>query len=144
MMVILTGVRWYFNIILIYKSLIISDVEYLMYHLAICMSWEKTVFKDNLFITRKFAKKFNTENKYTCFSSFFLYGLLWWLSWERICLQYARPGFDPWIGKIHWKREQLPSQVFWPGESHGLYSPWLMKGQTQLNDFNFHFSFSCT
>ena len=26
--------------------------------------------------------------------------LLWWLRWLRICLQCARPGFDPWIGKI--------------------------------------------
>ena len=27
-------------------------------------------------------------------------GLPWWLSWERICLQLGRPGFDPWVGKI--------------------------------------------
>ena len=31
-----------------------------------------------------------------------------------------------WIlsGKIPWKRERLPTPVFWPGEFHGLYSPW--------------------
>ena len=29
---------------------------------------------------------------------------------------------DPWIGKI-WRRERLPTPVFWPGESHGLCSP---------------------
>ena len=23
-----------------------------------------------------------------------------------------------------WKRERLPSPVFWPGDFHGLYSPW--------------------
>ena len=33
-------------------------------------------------------------------------------------------GFDPWVGKIPWKRERLPTPVFWPGEFHGLYSPW--------------------
>ena len=33
-------------------------------------------------------------------------------------------GFDPWIGKIPWRREQLPTPVFWPEEIHGLYSPW--------------------
>jgi len=22
-----------------------------------------------------------------------------------ICLQCRRPGFDPWVGKIHWRRE---------------------------------------
>ena len=35
----------------------------------------------------------------------------------------ARPGFDPWVGRIPWRREQLPTPVFWPGEFHGLYSP---------------------
>ena len=35
-----------------------------------------------------------------------------------------RPGFDPWVGKITWRRERLPSPVFWPGEFHGLYGPW--------------------
>ena len=32
--------------------------------------------------------------------------------------------FDPWVGKIPWKRERLPTLVFWPGEFHGLYSLW--------------------
>ena len=31
-------------------------------------------------------------------------------------------GFNPWVGKIPWRREWLPTLVFWPGESHGLYS----------------------
>ena len=37
-------------------------------------------------------------------------------------LQYGRPGLVPWVGKIPWRREQLPTPVFWPGEVHGLYS----------------------
>ena len=45
-----------------------------------------------------------------------------WLSWFH--LQCRRPGFDPWVGKILWKRERLPTPVFWPGEFHGLYRPW--------------------
>ena len=28
-----------------------------------------------------------------------------------------------WVGKISWRRERLPTPVFWPGEFHGLYSP---------------------
>ena len=32
------------------------------------------------------------------------------------------------IGKIPWKRERLPILVFWPGESHELYSPWSHRG----------------
>ena len=31
---------------------------------------------------------------------------------------------DTWVGKIPWRRERLPIPVFWPGEFHGLYSPW--------------------
>ena len=31
---------------------------------------------------------------------------------------------DPWVGKSSWRREKLPTPVFWPGEFHGLYSPW--------------------
>ena len=39
-------------------------------------------------------------------------------------LQCGRPMFDPWVGKIPWRRERLPTLVFWPGEFHGLYRPW--------------------
>ena len=39
-------------------------------------------------------------------------------------LQCVRPGFDPWVGKVPWRRESLPTPVLWPGELHGLYSPW--------------------
>ena len=31
---------------------------------------------------------------------------------------------NPWVGKIPWRRERWPTAVFWPGEFHGLYSPW--------------------
>ena len=51
-------------------------------------------------------------------------GLPLWLSWERICLQCGRPRFDPRVGKIPWRRERLPTPVFWPGEFHGVYSLW--------------------
>ena len=31
---------------------------------------------------------------------------------------------ETWVGKIPWRRERLPIPVFWPGEFHGLRSPW--------------------
>ena len=34
----------------------------------------------------------------------------------------GRPGFNPWVEKIPWRRERLPTPGFWPGEFHGLYS----------------------
>ena len=38
---------------------------------------------------------------------------------KRIHLQCGRPGFDPWVGKIPWRRAWQPIPVFLPGES-----PW--------------------
>ena len=40
-----------------------------------------------------------------------------------------RHGFNPWVGKIPWRREWQPTPVFLAGESHGQrslagYSPW--------------------
>ena len=32
--------------------------------------------------------------------------------------------FDPWVGKIPWRREWLPTPGLWPGEFQGLYSLW--------------------
>ena len=39
-------------------------------------------------------------------------------------MQCGRPGLDSWVSKIPWRRERLPTPVFWPGEFHALYSPW--------------------
>ena len=38
---------------------------------------------------------------------------------------YRNGGFDPCVGKIPWRRERLPTPVFWPGEFHGLYSQYI-------------------
>ena len=83
---------------------------------------------------------------------------------KKICLQCRRLWFDPWVWRIGWRRDRLPTPVFlgfpcgsagkestcnmgdlasipglrrssgegkrlpppvfWPGEFHGLYSPW--------------------
>ena len=40
----------------------------------------------------------------------------------KIHLQFGRPGFDPWVGKIPWRRERLPTPVCLPGEFHGQRS----------------------
>ena len=56
-------------------------------------------------------------------------GLPWWLRWSRICLPCRRPGFNPWVGNILWRREWQPTAVLLPGEFHGQrnlvgYSTW--------------------
>ena len=38
--------------------------------------------------------------------------------------QCRRPQFDSSVGNIPWRRERLPTPVFWLGEFCGLYSPW--------------------
>ena len=42
------------------------------------------------------------------------------------CLQWGRPGFDPWVGKIPWRRKWQPTPVLLPRKSHGRRSlvPW--------------------
>ena len=34
-----------------------------------------------------------------------------------------REVFDPWVGKIPWRRAWQPTLVFLPGESHGQREP---------------------
>ena len=34
-------------------------------------------------------------------------------------LAMQETGFDPWVGKIPWRREWQPILVFLPGEFHG-------------------------
>ena len=46
------------------------------------------------------------------------------------CRRCKRPGFDPWVRKILWRRAWQPTPVFLPGkipwteEPGGLYRPW--------------------
>ena len=54
-----------------------------------------------------------------------------------------RGGFDPWVRKIPWRREWLPSPVFLPGEFHGQrsqagYSPLGRKSRTRLTLSHVH------
>ena len=38
----------------------------------------------------------------------------------------------PGLGRLPWRRERLPTPVFWPGEFHGV-----SESQTRLRDFHF-------
>ena len=60
----------------------------------------------------------DTANNYFGLLSTFI-RLPWWLRWLRIRLQCKKPGFNPWVGKIPWRRKWQPTPVFLPGESHG-------------------------
>ena len=72
----------------------------------------------------------------------------WWLRRESICLQCRRPGFDPWVGKIPWRRKWQSTPVLLPGKSHGQrslvgYSPWGRKESDTTEWLHFHFQFHC-
>ena len=38
---------------------------------------------------------------------------------KNLPAMWERPGFNPWVGKIPWGRERLPTPGFWPGEFMG-------------------------
>ena len=69
--------------------------------------------------------------------------LSWWLSWWRICLQSRRLRFDPWVGKIPWRRK-YHLRYSCLGKSHGQrrrvgYSPWGFKELDTTEQLHFHF-----
>ena len=64
------------------------------------------------------------------------------------CLQSRRPGFDPWVRKIPWRRAWQLTPVFLPGESLGqrrlarLQSMGLQRVQPRLSNFHFNSPFT--
>ena len=43
---------------------------------------------------------------------------------KKSACQCRRLQLNSWVGKIPWRKERLPTLVFWPGEFHGLHSSW--------------------
>ena len=43
------------------------------------------------------------------------------------CLQCGRPGFDPWVRKILWRRAWQPTLVFLSGESPWTEEPGVLQ-----------------
>ena len=57
----------------------------------------------------------------------------------------GRPGFNPWVGKIPWRRKWQSTPVLLPGESHGQrslvgYSPWGHKESDTTERTSLHFT----
>ena len=57
----------------------------------------------------------------------------------------GRPGFNPWIRKVPWRRKWQPTPIFSPGQFHGQrslagYSPWCHKelDTTEQLTLSFH------
>ena len=63
------------------------------------------------------------------------------VQWSRTHLSmqemHRRPGFNPWVRKIPWRRKWQPTLVFLPGESQGQMSlHGGAKSRTQLSTHN--------
>ena len=61
---------------------------------------------------------------------------------KSVCLQCRRPGFDPWVGKIPWRRKWQSTPVFLPGKLHGQrilvgYHPWGCKESDTTEQLHF-------
>ena len=61
---------------------------------------------------------------------------------KSICLQCGRPGFDPWVGKVPWRRKWQSTPVLLPGKAHGWrnlvgYSPWGCKDYDMTERLHF-------
>ena len=60
------------------------------------------------------------------------------------CKASACSVFDPWVGKIPWRRKWQPTPGLLPGKFHGLrspvgYSPWGCKESDTTEGLHFHF-----
>ena len=69
---------------------------------------------------------------------------LGWQSWIRL-----RPGVDPWVRTIPWRRQWHPTPALLPGKSHVRrslvgYSPWCRKESETTEQLHFRFSNSTT
>ena len=54
------------------------------------------------------------------------------------------PGLIAGLGRSTGEGKKLPTPVFWPGELHGLYSPWGHKGSDRTERLSLSFlGFPC-
>ena len=66
-----------------------------------------------------------------------------WLRKLRVCLQCRRPRFDPWVGKILWRRKWQPTPEFLPEKSFMDRGAWqatvygVTKSWTRLKQLHF-------
>ena len=66
---------------------------------------------------------------------------------KSVCLQCRRPGLDPWVGRIPWRRKWQPTPVFLPGKFQARqrslvgYSPWGCKESDTTERLHFTSSY---
>ena len=79
---------------------------------------------------RSRCKESSQPSSYSLKSRTYIFKELpWWLNGKETPCKCRSHGFDPWVGKISWKRKWQPTPVFLPGKSQGRrslvgYCPW--------------------
>ena len=68
-------------------------------------------------------------------------GLSRWLSGKEFTCKCRRCRFDPWVGKVPWRRKWQPTPIFLSGKCHVqkiplAYSPWGCKGPDTTQQLN--------
>ena len=89
--------------------------------------------QQHIWVSQTMLRKKKTQKEYPLYDSIYITLRKMRISlvaqMESVCLQWGRPWFDPWAGKIPWRRKWQPTPILLPGESHGWrslagYSPW--------------------
>ena len=114
----------------VWKSLGITEsnskltICYIIYNYKKITQNYKRIIK-NLVICHFISVISKKNTKVVCVCVCFLYVCVMWGfpagsdSKESACNECRRSGFNSWFGKISWRREWLPIQVFLPGEFCG-------------------------
>ena len=111
-------------------------------------------FADQIILTLVIRSSFKLTHESLWHASYFVFTSLTFGSQgfpgssdgKSVCQQCRRPGFDPWVRKIPWRRQWQPTPVFLPGKFHGRrslvgYSPRSHKESDTTEQLHFQFNF---
>ena len=112
------------------------------------------LFADQIILTLVIRSSFKLTHESLWHASYFVFTSLTFGSQgfpgssdgKSVCQQCGRPGFDPWVRKIPWRRQWQPTPVFLPGKFHGRrslvgYSPQSHKESDTTEQLHFQFNF---
>ena len=92
--------------------------------------------REDHFITKGIVAQTGLQKMWRKFTQLHKLSILWaslMAQWWRIHLKCGRCGFDPWVGKMSWRRKWQPTPIFlpwripWTEEPGGLQSMGLQR-----------------
>ena len=100
------------------------------------INWETDIDVYTILYIKQIIKTYFTAQGSLWYSVMISMGLESGREWIYACIWLIRASlvtqliknlpatWETWVRKIPWRRERLPTPVFWPGKFHALYSPW--------------------